>query len=278
VFKFQEYWHNYNEFCYEYKANKDYKKALTYFKWMENNGSEKFPNSGDYLDAAICFVKLGDTAKATNYLRESVLHGFLNIDEDNGWAKNELGEKMFSVIRAELPELKRKYYISIAPSVAAKIAEEKRYGIDQFVRSSAVTKTLSLADKTKLCHVADSINISELITAIKRNEASPQSALIYHLYDENQQYVPFIDSCLKVYLYAGKGSPEAYGFWYDRQRVYVEKKPQKYGTYIVGYPPILGEIANVDSVDFYRSQIGLPPLWKSALEKKFDLPKGYQKK
>ncbi|MDQ3111216.1 MAG: hypothetical protein M3R17_15110 [Bacteroidota bacterium] len=275
-FNFKSYFSHSNDFQYEYKANKNYTKALDHFKWMEENGNEKFPDNNDFLVASICYVKLSDTTLAIEYLRKAVIKGYLYIDEES-WATRILGDKIVAVVRKELPDLKRRYYESIAAQMSGRMQLKKYETIDQFVRSEAITKSLSPYEKEKLCHITDSVNISEFINAVKTNEVPPLCLLIYHLYDENQKYVPFIDSCLQATMNAGKLSPAGYAFWYDRQRAYVEKIPQKYGEYIEGYPAKLGKIANLDSIDFYRNEIGLPPLWQAAAEKDFELPSGYKR-
>lgn len=277
-FNFHEFWGHYNQAYFELKCNQDYKQALTHFKWMEENATSQYPDQYDYLNEAICYVKLGDTTKATVCLRNAILHGFLKIDEDNGWARNQIGERSFTEVKKDLPKLKNEYYSRKASNLPYLLDEKKHSAIDQFVRSKAVTNILSEEDKTELVRVADSINISEFIASLKKGESPPTSSLIYHLYDSNEQYVPFIDSCLRIELFAGRVSPETYGFWVDRQLVFVDKQPQKYGTYISYGPSRVEGIANLDSVDYYRQQIGLPPLWQSAQAKSFALPPGYQKK
>ncbi len=276
-FNFHEYWEHYNSTHFDYQYSKDYKKALRGFKWLEKNGNEQFPDRYDYLCAAVCCVKLGDTSNATDYLRKAVIHGYVNLKLFS-WVEKKIGSGPLNTIRKEMPDLRKKYYESKISSFHSMLEDKKHTSIDQFVRSAEVTAILTEKDKENLVRVADSINIIQFISSVKNFECDAESFLIYHLYGSNQQYVPFLDSCLKYDLFNGNFSPEAYAFWYDRQRVFVENKPQKYGTYIINYPAVLdGEILNVDSIDFYRNQIGLQPLWQASLQKNFALPNGYKK-
>ncbi|HLG03295.1 MAG TPA: hypothetical protein VI731_06845 [Bacteroidia bacterium] len=285
-FNFYEFWRHANEAEYLFDYKKDYAAALKEFKWMEKNGNEYFPGLNEFLEEAICYAKLGDTAMATNCLRKAVLRGYVNIDEDAQWAKKEIGNKSYVLIKQELPELRRHYYASSTLNIYARLEEQKHGAIDQFVRSNRVLKMLKKEDANALMHYADSLNITEFITSLKKGDVPPTSWLLYHLYDEHDKYFPFLDSCLLRHIFAGKSAPGAYAFWYDRQCVYVQNRPQKYGEYISNgifdlnaktpsRPTIEGKL-NVDSVDFYRAQIGLPPLWQDALRINFELPAGYK--
>lgn len=276
-FHFSEYWEHRNNYYYELNGNRDYKAAIAQFSWMKEHGTEKYPESFDYLNLAICYAKLGDTTAATKSLRCAVIKGYLKIDEDYGWAKTAIGEKSYAVIRKELPTLKTQYYASKANQIPFMLEEKKHSSIDQFVRSPAVANILTKEAMDRLVHVADSININEFVVAVREKASPPTSSLIFHLYDDNAKFFPFIDSCMRVELFEGRLSPESYGFWYDRQLVYVEHKKQKYGNFIeYGFESTLAPVENIDSVDYYRRSIGLAPLWQSSKLKNFVLPSDYK--
>lgn len=281
-FDFHSYWTKFNESQYLLRVDKNYKEALSCIHWLENNGNAAFPDNNTFYDAAVCCHMLKDSLGASAYLEKAVLKGtdLLNLPER---ILAEVGMFAYSTAFNQYPELRKKYFAGKAESMHMLLENERQSTLDQFVRSAYVREILDQDQVSKLIRHVDSINMAQHVECIKQGLCKPGGIMIYHLYGENEKYFPFIDSCMKVELFAGRMQPKAYAAWYDRQLSYVQHLPQKYGCnvyyteYKVGAKAKISEIESIDSVDYYRNQIGLPPLWQSAEMSGFDLPEGYKR-
>jgi hypothetical protein len=211
----------------------------------------------------------------------AVRRGAIHLLE-TGWAGRELGAQVFAMIAPEMPLLIKEYYTLNADRIPFIIAEHGRTSLDQYVRSEAVRNLFTGPELDTLLFITDSINITGLMRDIRNGKGAATSALMYHLYGRNAVHAPFFDSCMRAGLFRGEVSPNLYAGWYDRQLAYVNNLPQRYGAYTVyrfsdPETPIMPKgINNIDSVDIYRKEIGLPPLWQDCERIQIALPEGYR--
>ena len=281
-FDFQSYWTKYNESQYLLKVEKNYKNTLICIQWMEKNGNASFPDMNTFYDAAVCSYMLKDSLNALLYLEKSVLKG-MDLLNNPERIKTEVGIFAYDSVFGRYAELRKNYFITKAESMNSLLEDREHSTLDQFARSEIMRSVLDKEQFATIINYVDSVNMAEHVKCVKQGMCQPGGTMIYHLYGENEKYFPFIDSCLRVELFSGRMMPTAYAFWYDRQLSYVQHIPQKYGCNVyytefkVGAKAKISEIESLDSVDYYRSEIGLPPLWQSAEISGFDLPEGYKR-
>ncbi len=281
-FDFHSYWNKYNESQYLLRVDSNYIKTLNCIKWLESNGNSTFPDMNTFYDAARCSYMLRDSLGAVAYLEKSVIKG-MNLLNNSERIKNEVGTFAFQSVFSRYAELHKQYSASKAESMHFLLEDKKHTTLDQFARSAIMRETLDKDQLAKIMNYVDSLNMAEHIACVKQGLCPPGGMITYHLYGKNEVYFPFIDSCMKVELFAGRMQPSAYAFWYDRQLGYVQHVPQKYGCNVyyteqsATAKAKISPLESVDSVDFYRTEIGLPPLWQSAEMSGFNLPEGYKR-
>lgn len=281
-FDFHRYWSHYNNAQYAMEVKKDYAAALLEFQWLEKNGTRSLPQGYDFVEESICYIKTGDTLAAIECLRKAVRSGALHLLETE-WAKREIGEQPFAVIAGEIETLQNEYYIQNVDRIPFFIAEHARTTLDQHMRSEPVRNLIGDQELGSLLYITDSINIAGLMRDIRNGNARATSVLSSHLYGKNADLAPFFDSCMRAELFRGECSPSMYAEWYDRQRAYVNHEPQRYGAFTIyrmadPYKPnLLMGIENIDSVDIYRAEIGLPPLWQECERINLEIPEGYKR-
>jgi len=251
-FDFHSYWTKYNESQYLLKVEKKYRDALSCIQWLEKNGNAVFPDMNSFYDAAVCCHMLKDSLGASAYLEKSVLKGkdLLNIPER---IKTEVGTFAYDDVYSRYAELRKKYFASKAESMNSLLEDREHSTLDQFARSEIMRSVLDKDQLATIINYVDSVNMAEHVACLKQGLCQPGGIMIYHLYGENEKYFPFIDSCMKVELFAGRMQPAAYAGWYDRQLSYVQHVPQKYGCnvyyteYKVGAKAKISEIESIDS-------------------------------
>lgn len=281
-FDFHTYWSHYNNAQYAMEVKKDYAAALLEFQWLEKNGTRSLPQCYDFVEESICYIKTGDTLAAIECLRKAVRSGALHLLETE-WARREIGEGPFAIIADEMDTLRNEFYRRNIDLIPSFIAEHERFTLDQYLRSETVTNLISNHELDSLLYITDSINITGLMRDIRNGKARAASSLTYHLYDNNANYAPFFDSCMRAEMFRGECSPAMYAGWYDRQLAYVNHEPQRYGAFTIyrmtdPYKPnLLMGIENIDSVDIYRKEIGLPPLWQECERINLEIPEGYKR-
>jgi tetratricopeptide (TPR) repeat protein len=272
-FNYFKYRENLNraELLAEYKKN--YLEAIKAYKMAFTFGNEHLPNSIDLENLAVCYLKTGDTAQAFESLRNAIRKGIVGV-ADQEWLANQFDKKQWNTFLLEVPKLEQERLASI-PNLKGFIELLKLESQDQFMRID-LRKILPPSNWDRVYTYVDSTNFVHFIELVKTGQADAECFLIYHLYDANEKYVPFLDSVMKSDIFTGKNDPTGYVYWYDRQRVYVDgMKTQLYGEYSDFGSNDIYPIEEVGNVDKRRAQLGLCSLRDYALRTGKKLPEGY---
>ncbi len=275
-YKYRSYYNKARLFA----AEKKYQEACSNYKEAFKYGNQYLPDNLALEEYAESLLATSDTLNSLEAFRKAVVKGsnvaYLGINDN-------FSKKNADLFFKDYPKLRSEYWRTKINEIDTYIELKNLEATDQAVRTNFFNRILR-NEFNKLMEITDSINFIKLKQLVIEKGASPECFLMLHLYGDNQKYVPFYDSIFRRGILEGKISPQFYVYWYDRQRIYVEKKStQIYGEYNLidqgekNYSPDLNPIEDMENVDKRRAELGLMTLEEWAKVQHGALPEAYKK-
>lgn len=259
--------------------NKQYNKALLCF---EKSFENKLTDNPDFLlDAAFCAFELGEDKKASVLLEKSVLFYRTPLEylKTHDKLKKYISNKNYVRVIKDYENLYAKSFSNIQ-NIQNYFEIEELKTHDQFVRNldqyhSGSKNQQYLDFKENVTDKTDSINAARLIEISKSLGYQKNSWLIlwHHRlsFKQNDPFWNFFKPLLEKEISIGNVEPSFFTPFEDVVTSVFDKK-QKYGTQ---KPYQFYPIEDINKIDFYRSQVGLPPLYYEYFIYGEKLPENY---
>jgi tetratricopeptide (TPR) repeat protein len=262
---------NKSEYAYEFKKNPA--EALKLLK----EAKKIAPLDHASLETgAFCYLELGDTSNAIDYIRQSVVIGNSEMRRIKNFYKGLAASRHFARIEKEYPKWVQEYYCDKNAALIVELTELLSY--DQCIRwNHAAFKE---PDGDFVFHKVDSTNIHRIKELYEQYGylEYPHMFLIYwhDLHNYPAMWLYFEPIMYKA-IWTGKFNPIGYAQLYDRYRIFHEGKNSWYGEFSEEGPGInIGEIDEISEVDTRRKAIGLCTLKEKAEKAHWKLPAGYK--
>jgi hypothetical protein len=262
-----------NSASYEHDFKQEPARALQ----ILNEASALAPLGYDHLElGAFCALEVGDTLKALDYIRQSVISGNSDMERIRNFFKGIVKTSYFRQIEQNHSSWQQEYYCNKNVSVVLELA--KMVANDQLIRYNHTS--LKDSEGSKLFNKIDSTNIYR-VKEMYQQYGYLNYPGMFLIYWHNLMNYPamwaFFEPIMYKAIFSGQFNPSGYAQLVDRVRIYADNKNSWYGEFTEEGPHLkMGRIDDISQVDERRKQIGLCTLKEKAEMVKWQLPEDYK--
>ncbi|HEV7231056.1 MAG TPA: hypothetical protein VGO45_07005, partial [Bacteroidia bacterium] len=267
----------YYELCNSASYEHNFKHAPRRSLQLLNEAHLLAPLDFEHLElAAFCSLETGDTLKAIDYIRQSVLCGNSDMERIRNFYKGLVSTPYFRQIEQNHLSWQQEYYCNKNVPVVVELA--KMVANDQLIRYNHAA--LKEKEGARLFDKIDSGNIyrvRELYLSYGYLDYPGMFLIYWHDLMNFPEMWKFFEPIMYKAIFTGQFNPGGYAQLVDRIRIYAHNQNSWYGEFTEEGPQLkMGRIDDIDHVDERRKAIGLCTLKEKAEMVKWQLPANYK--